>query len=126
MIVGWQRKFTPFAAPTPLPSDRVAARQSSVPFDSLPSRARCILAHNNTGRAWAIIGLDPDAIQTDDLHERVTHWAWRPLRRFSLVRVFAGEVLLAEPIAGRQLQWRELVFMPHSRGSSQPRSVVCD
>jgi hypothetical protein len=45
----------------------VAGRQSGVPFDSVPSRARCILAHNNTGRAWAIIGLDPDATQTDDL-----------------------------------------------------------
>ena len=32
--------------------------------------------------------------------------------RFSRVRVFAGEGLLAEPIAGPQLQWRELVFMP--------------
>src|SRR5215813_10962058 len=33
-------------------------------------------------------------------------------RRFSRVRVFAGEGLLAEPIAGPQLQWCELVFMP--------------
>src|SRR5580692_2466013 len=39
-IVGWQRNFTRFAAPTPLPSDRVTRRQSGVPFDSLPSRAR--------------------------------------------------------------------------------------
>jgi hypothetical protein len=52
----------------------VGARQSGVPFDSVPSRARCILAHNNTGRAWAIIGLDPDATQTNDLHERITRW----------------------------------------------------
>jgi hypothetical protein len=55
-MVGWQWNFTPFAAPTPLPSDRVAARQSCVPFDSLPSRARGILAHNNTGRASATVG----------------------------------------------------------------------
>ena len=32
-------------------------------------------------------------------------------------RVFAGEGLLTEPIAGAQLQWRELVFMPQSRPS---------
>ena len=38
-------------------------------------------------------------------------------RRFSRVRVFAGEGLLAEPIAGPQLQWRELVFVPHSSRS---------
>jgi hypothetical protein len=57
----------------------VAGRQSGVPFDSAPSRARRILAHNNTGRVWAIIGLDPDATQTDDLHERITRWAWCPL-----------------------------------------------
>jgi len=44
----------------------VAGRQSGAPFDSLPPRARCILAHNNTGRAWAIIGLDPDATSTPD------------------------------------------------------------
>jgi hypothetical protein len=50
----------------------VAARQSGVPFDSLPSHARCILAHNNTGRAWAIIRLDQDATETDDPHERIT------------------------------------------------------
>jgi hypothetical protein len=37
------------------------------------------------------------------------------LRRVSLVRVFAGEGLLAEPIEGPQLQWRELVIMPLSR-----------
>jgi hypothetical protein len=66
---GWQLNFSRFAAPTPLPSNRAAGRQTGVPFDSVPSRARCILAHNNTGRAWAIIGLDPDATQTDDLHE---------------------------------------------------------
>jgi hypothetical protein len=53
-IVGWRLNFSRFAAPTPLPSDRVAGRQSSVPFDSAPSRARRILAHNNTGRVWAI------------------------------------------------------------------------
>jgi hypothetical protein len=35
----------------------VAGRQSGVPFDSVPSHARCILAYNNTGRAWAIVGL---------------------------------------------------------------------
>ena len=53
-------------------------------------------------------------------------------RRFSRVRVFAGEGLLAEPIAGPQLQWRELVFMPPQHplapmtvgGSpAQPRSL---
>jgi hypothetical protein len=35
-------------------------------------------------------------------------------RRFSRVRVFAGEGLLAEPIAGPQLQWPERVFMVES------------
>jgi hypothetical protein len=56
---------------TPLASDHMAGRQYGVPFDS-PSRARCILAHDNTGRAWAIIRLDPDATETDDVHERIT------------------------------------------------------
>jgi hypothetical protein len=37
--------------------------------------------------------------------------------------VFAGEGLLAEPIAGRQLRWRELVFMPRS-GPSKRRCPI--
>jgi hypothetical protein len=45
-------------------------------------------------------------------------------RRFSRVRVFAGEGLLAEPIAGPQLQWRELVFMPQSRQRQKLRRVL--
>jgi hypothetical protein len=73
----------------------VAGRQSGVPLDSVPPRARCILAHNNTGRAWAIIGLDTDATQTDDLHERITTLALmpafgtsRPLRRIPAIVSF--------------------------------------
>jgi hypothetical protein len=41
------------------------------------------------------------------------------LSRFSCVRVFAGEGLLTEPIAGAQLQWRELVFMSLSCHSAR-------
>jgi hypothetical protein len=79
----------------------VAGRQSGAPFDSLPPRARCILAHNNTGRAWAIIRLDPDATETDDLHERITRWPGCPLSG-SPVAVRLGEGSLSEPTAATQ------------------------
>jgi hypothetical protein len=39
------------------------------------TRAICRLQGERTfTAAWAIIGLDPDATQTDDLHERITRW----------------------------------------------------
>jgi hypothetical protein len=73
----------------------VAGGKSSVPFDSAPSRACCVLAHNNTGRAWAIIGHDPDATQTDDLQETNNALASLPAfgTSFSLP---SGEGLLTE------------------------------